>query len=206
MIPIWEQIPSTAVGHSLADLNRRFMEICAEHREANRAQAFAFLLVDVDTPEFNKMLRDRDYWSALNAIAGRFLSVFTLMVQPSRTTGPKHLRGLRETMARYFPLQEEVRFPALMLFQVSGEQVSEYTLVQLHSTGVESAYQELRDLLQGIAEALALIDPIGQADPKRAFHAASRYLRKKKGLHALKGSIKVLWQIKDVIPFVGGLV
>src|SRR2546426_2572318 len=130
VIPIFEQKPTGSVGYSFPEFQKRFLDICAEHRSSGRALAFAFLLIDTDTPEFIKMLRDPDYWRALDQVAGRYLSVFTLMTHQPQSdykresrqmagVGPVHDPGVkvRLILNSYFGLGGKLDLPAVLLFQ-----------------------------------------------------------------------------------------
>ena len=58
----------------------RFLEVLIKtskkHQKENRALAFAFVIYNFENPAIAKILRDSDYWNALNKIAGKYLTIF----------------------------------------------------------------------------------------------------------------------------------
>ncbi|WPU92487.1 hypothetical protein SNE25_24475 [Mucilaginibacter sabulilitoris] len=52
------------------------LTICEKHKDESRALAFAFLIYDFKDHTVNKILKDKSYWNALDAISGKFLSIF----------------------------------------------------------------------------------------------------------------------------------
>ncbi len=219
VIPIFEQKPTGSIGYSFPEFQKRFLNICAEHRSSGRALAFAFLLIDVDTPEFMKMLRDPDYWRALDHVAGRYLSVFTLMTRQPRFdhkresrqltgVGPVRDPGMKVQviLKSYFGLDGTIDLPAVLLFQVDEEKVSGYCLVQLRADAVEPAFNEVRELLRDLADAVGKSDSKGASDPQKLFDAIKTRLRKRKAVRVVKGGLKVLSELKDVVGLAGGVV
>ncbi len=58
------------------EFNEYFLKLCKRQKEQNRALAFAFLVYDFDDQAINQVLKNKDYWSSLDIISGKFLSVF----------------------------------------------------------------------------------------------------------------------------------
>jgi len=52
------------------------LNICKTHQEQNRALAFAFIVYDFYDYTVSKILDDTHYWSSLDKISGKYLSVF----------------------------------------------------------------------------------------------------------------------------------
>jgi hypothetical protein len=59
------------------------LEICKKHKEQQRALAFAFIVYDFDNYTIQQALKNKDYWSTLDKISGRHLSVFYINSQDS---------------------------------------------------------------------------------------------------------------------------
>jgi len=57
------------------------METTKMHKEQGRALAFAFIIYDFDNHTINQILKKEDYWSSLDKISGRNLSVFYINSQ-----------------------------------------------------------------------------------------------------------------------------
>jgi len=219
VIPVFEQKATGSVGYSFPEFQARFLDICAEHRASGRALAFAFLLLDVDTPEFIKMLRDPDYWRALDQLAGRYLSVFSLMTHQPQSEykresremaaiGPVADPGMKVQLIlnSYFGLDGKVDLPAVLLFQVAENKVSGYCLLQLRADTIEPAFNEVRDILRDLADALEKTETAGRSDPQASFDAIKNRLRKRKAVRVAKNGLKVLSELKDVLGLAGGVV
>lgn len=216
MVPIFEQTPDGEHGYSFPNFEERFLSICEEHREAGRALAFAILLFDVDSPEMIKMLRDPDYWSALDRVSGSCLSVFTLLTSQPRSShdlefrglagvGPVHDPGmkLQLILRSYFGVSETVRFPSVLLFQVDRQAVSGYCFVQLRSDSVETIFNEVRALIRDVAEALAASMGQGAGESEELFTAIKRRLLKRSTVQFLKDGKKVFDNVKDIVSLAG---
>jgi len=218
VVPIFEERPDGPVGYRFNEFRERFMAICAEHRTAGRALAFAFLLFDIDTPELIKVLRDPDYWRALDRVSGSYLSVFTLVGHQPRSdhqTERRNLTGigpvsdpgarLQLILNSYFGLQTTVDLPALVLFQVEEGRVSGASFIQLQAGSVEATFNEIRELLRDVVDALATSGQKGHSDAGAAFEAIRARLRKRKVVRYLKVGAKTIWELKDIASLVGGV-
>lgn len=218
MVPIFEQKPDGEHGYSFPHFEERFLSICEEHRATGRALAFAILLFDVDSPEMIKMLRDPDYWSALDRVSGSCLSVFTLLTHQPKSShdlevrglagvGPVHDPGmkLQLILRSYFGGSEAVRLPSVLLFQVDRQTVSGYCFAQLRADGVEPIFNEVRALIRDVAEALAASMGQGAGDPEELFAAVKRRLLKRSAIQFLRDGKKVFDNVKDIVNLAGML-
>ncbi len=79
MIGITVEGSTCRADYSFEEFWDRFLEICEEHRATGRALAFAFILYDFPHPQIIKMLRDTDYWRALDRLSGKHLTVFSVV-------------------------------------------------------------------------------------------------------------------------------
>ena len=58
------------------NLKKSIMETCENHKKEGRALAFAFIVYDFENHTIPIILKNKDYWSSLDKISGRRLSVF----------------------------------------------------------------------------------------------------------------------------------
>lgn len=52
------------------------LDICKEHKTKRRALAFAFLVYDFEDNTIQEILEHTKYWSTLDKVSGRFLTIF----------------------------------------------------------------------------------------------------------------------------------
>jgi hypothetical protein len=149
-------------------LYKSILDVCADHQSSNRALTFGFLLYNVQNPQIIKVINDPDYWKALHATAGRYLSLF-YVVQPDEMFGKDlsdndgiERRGLHEIkgiqfipiLKQYFELDEQIDLPAILFFQVKDRMIVDYFIVKLDKHHIEDAYMELKQHLDIVVKAL----------------------------------------------------
>lgn len=150
-------------------------ELCEQHKNDNRALAFAFLIYDFENPQIIKILDDRDYWNALHHISGNLLSIYyihskeQIFAEDLEESSPIEQRGLFKgttdekyqfvvpILKRYFKLENNVKLPSVLFFQTNGGMVTDYFLVELKEEAVEKSFLELKSYIKAAVERLALI-------------------------------------------------
>src|SRR5690606_22458679 len=63
-------------GVSLEEFNVYLMRICAEHKDAGKALAFAFLVYDFENHTISQILHNEDLWLSLHHLSGEYLTIF----------------------------------------------------------------------------------------------------------------------------------
>jgi hypothetical protein len=58
------------------EFRNHIIELCRLHHEQRRALAFAFLVYDFSNHAIKEVLENKNYWSSLDIIAGKYLSIF----------------------------------------------------------------------------------------------------------------------------------
>lgn len=170
---------------SAADFNETIIDVCMKHKEEGRALAFAFILYDFENPQIFMILDDKDYWNALDAIAGRYLSVYYVhshektFASDLATISDREQRGLypveNQTSIKpllpmlkgYFELDEVAKNPSILFFQVEGTLISDYFLIELPDEKIEDSYLELKTYISSAVDRLKMIAPenYGNAQP-----------------------------------------
>lgn len=56
--------------------HKYLLDLCRKHHDEQRALAFAFIVYDFEDHTVNQIIKNHDYWSALDKIAGNYLSIF----------------------------------------------------------------------------------------------------------------------------------
>ena len=201
------------------EFEARFLEICEEHRRSGRALAFAFLLYDVRNAEMLKVLRDSDYWRALDHLSGAYLTVFSFQaVEPqedyaverrgmSGITGAADLGMKNQLILRsYFPLEGHLSLPALLFFQVEGGEIVNYYLWQLTQQRVEDAFIELREAIGIAVKAVEQVAEENRGNAHEIFNLIEQRLKARRlKLRILKG-VRALKEVRDAGSLVTMLV
>jgi hypothetical protein len=196
-------------GYRFREFETGVLSICEQHQLEHRASAFAFILHDSTHPEVNRVLQDRDYWASLNTIAGHDLTVFSLHASHLRDAldidnveyshrASQIGRRARTVLQVTFGL-EEVRFPALLFFQVQDTAVLGTRLVTLRAITTDQTYRELANLIRMAAEAVR--DSVGKPirDPQRAFERIEAALRERRVLTVVKAGIDAIPRVNDLL-------
>jgi hypothetical protein len=175
MIPIISHGQAGEQGYTFSNFEALFLNICESHREERRALAFAFILYDLRSPQVAKALKDLDYWQALDKISDRYLSVFSFHTMPSqrlqrrrRNSNNNHMKCMtsvsiddfedgRSMLERYFYLEQNIKLPAILFFQVSNAEIVGSKLVQLTKDTTEESFIEIKDIISGAAEAVSSV-------------------------------------------------
>ena len=137
------------------DFSNGIIELCEKHREESRALAFAFLIYDFRNPQIIKVLEDADYWNALDTISGKFLSIYYIhsrernFAEDLSAANDLERRGLHPInggmpfsnllpiLKKYLALDNNVKLPSILFFQVEGKLISDYFLIELSEEGIE---------------------------------------------------------------------
>ncbi len=78
MIPI---VANKEQSFDAESFEKYIIETTKMHKEQGRALAFAFIIYDFDNHTINQILKKEDYWSSLDKISGKNLSVFYINSQ-----------------------------------------------------------------------------------------------------------------------------
>nr|VFJ64825.1 MAG: hypothetical protein BECKFW1821C_GA0114237_100653 [Candidatus Kentron sp. FW] len=175
-IPPGINVPRLPIGSLGAnELQKYLLQLCAQSQNAG-VVAFWALIYDERTAEFRQLLRNEDYWDALDRISGPDFEIFAIRdEQQSRWEGGgvmheiMHLitmvstsRSLGRTiyfsrlLKEYFN-EEDTRlaYPSLLLFLVHSGKVSKCRLVPLRYGTIDAVFDQLRALFSIISDTIA---------------------------------------------------
>lgn len=185
--------------------------LCAP-REGS-ANLFGVILYTREQPHITRVLRDRDYWAALNEAAGPRWEVFAAIAEPPeiQVTQPPvgtmgSLRAVEVEPAinlaprDAFGMAASVRFPALVVFceDASGQLWSHVASLSDASDG--EAFGTLQSALRSVAQSLeGMIDEYRRVD-SRAFHVATATLTGRAEWTMVRRLLKGWVALKEVIP------
>lgn len=143
--------------------------ICDNLQKQNNILTFGFIIYDETTPQYRKLLRDKDYWEALDRISGDKLMVFALSdkvdsmwegnntfelmtaFSPSRSSKTKSYSHL---LSEVFDDQALLVYPSVLFFQVFAGEIYKYRLVPLRRGTVEESFSAVQKLFESIAKVL----------------------------------------------------
>jgi hypothetical protein len=197
-------------GYSFEEFDRKFEAICNSHLEEGRALAFAFILYDFDHPEVAKVLRDSDYWNALDQISGRFLTVFSFdltgknarRLQSSFGNPRSVRRRLHDStgfIGKRFGEEIKATMPSILFFQVSAGRVSNSHIVKLGADTVEEAFHEIRDALSVAVEAVHGVKLEFRSNTDEIFNLILTELKNRSTSFTVKRAVDWMGTVRDVI-------
>ncbi len=159
-------------GGNSKSLENYILEVCNQHKEENRALAFAFIISDLDDPQITKILRDNDYLQALHKISGNFLTIFYLndnyvnkTIQKAEVSNIMYIEfGVQRIDApnNYSPKylaknllnKENLPSPSILFFQVKDNNIIDYTFAQIRKEKIEEAFNEIKGIIKTAIDSL----------------------------------------------------
>lgn len=195
-----------------------FLEICNGHKDQDRALAFAFILYDFESPQLLKVLRDTDYWRSLNQKSGNYLTVFSIhykekvKVRGSHSFSPKSGgnnfskldRSSNQLVRKYFG-EINIKYPAILFFQVDKENVTDALLIELDEKKIESAFLELKEYIDSAVQALESILPEYRKNHQEIFNNLDLNVRSTKTIKRIKRFSRVAKSIIELASTVEGM-
>jgi len=190
-------------------------KICADMHNELGILTFGMIIYDQSNPEVRKLLRDSDYWAALEKTSGDRMVIFCLQdrIEPLTSISAILMRkvlvrlksvgilsffqtpfdDLGEScsyiMKRLFDHETVLVYPSVIFFQVAGDEISDYCFVPLERHDVYHSYKEMNELFQCVAGVLTNITPPNFGNRKEIFNLIKdKLLTRKYALSVLRGS------------------
>lgn len=155
---------------SANELQKYLLQLCTQSQNAG-VVAFGALIYEERTAELRQLLRNEDYWDALDCVSGPDFEVFAIRdEQQSRYKGSgryemitaasiNRSRGqtiyFSRLLKEYFHEDDtRLAYPSLLLFLVDSGKVSKCRLVPLSYGTIDSVFDQLRTLFSAIAETI----------------------------------------------------
>lgn len=144
MVPIYEQGKGDGIGHSFESFVKRFIDICNEHLANRKAKAFAFLLYDFNDSHIKSILKSQGGFTKLDRLSGSNLSLFYLH------SNDKHLlKSFNDVFLQAFEIdRENVNLPLMVFFNISDNEVTDLSIVELEQANLMFAFNELYEIIQ----------------------------------------------------------
>jgi len=205
----FESFRSRIEGHSGKEFIENLEKICDELHNVLNILNFGMLVYDETNPEFRKILRDKDYWDALEKASGDKMVIFSLAdkldveivdepisegdarlefmtsFKPSHRTKSKSYSRLIKSI---FNDEGLLVYPSVIFFQVMDKEVCDYTLVPLKRKDVWASAKAIQDLFASISIVLNNILPEYYGNQKEIFDLVIKELQRQKfTMYLLKG-------------------
>lgn len=218
MVPIY--IMNEGVGIEFKDFEDRMIRICNEHKEQNRALAFAFILYDFNNPNIRKILEDDVYWMDLHTTSGKYLTIFSLHYKNKQfkfkdfmtrvdTDGMLNI-NTNLLIERYFGKDMDVTYPSLLFFQVDKSTIIDSLIISLTEKDLENSFNELKEYVNTSITALKKITPENKINYQEIFDRLEEQLSRintKKNIRRVKDKatpvISLLVTIKELLALIG---
>lgn len=216
---------ATDERYDFDSFREQMIQICNEHRDTNRALAFAFILYDFENPHLTKILKDREYWIALDKISGEYLTVFSLNYKDQESVGievltnisgskeltdiPTSLNpsvGTNKLIEKYFGSKVIVNYPAILFFQVDNYSVIDSLLIDLKEEEIERGFLELKGYLKKAVSALEKITPENKQNVAEIFDCLERELKSARTIRKIKRFTKNAGEILGLVSSIKSIV
>jgi hypothetical protein len=181
-------------GDSVEQFQKEFLLICNEHQNDGRALAFAFILYDFEHPQIAKILRDEDYWGALNAISGSYLTVFSFRQQNPNAT----FDNSRKFISDRFKVELPESNPSILFFQVVGDQIYESFVVDIESEMIEEAFIEIKHILLTAVKSVEQVLPENRRNKSGTFNLIVNAMAQRKAFLRIKKVVTFAKSVKEL--------
>lgn len=186
LIPPSVAVPRVPLGSiPSAHLATYLMELC----QRPQVTAFGALVYDEGTVSLRKLLRDPDYWDALDKASGPHLEVFALRDSVGYESDARYIEMLTaasisrsqsrgyyfsKLLKEYFGMNRTtLAYPSFLLFLVEQHRVKSCLLIPFKAPSIEEAYHRLLPLFSAISSG---IEEVG--GPQTSAEAIWRHLKK----------------------------
>jgi hypothetical protein len=157
-----------------------------------------------------KVLRDEDYWQALDELSGPRWAV--LAVRAARgeygfpNLGPGQIGMMRmvwkepranKELLDAFEIDSTAGLPVIVIFAQDQDGEVYRTVLKIDDSSEESAFKSVKEILTTVADALEKVDESNLQKGVRAYHAVSYSISNHKEWEALRKGFKILERIRS---------
>lgn len=154
------------IGIDAREFEEKFVQICIDHRETNRARVFAFILTDFHTMEANHFVLNDEFWNKLHTTSGDFLTVFHFDYKSKevnrlfRTGKSDFVReqfdNFFDSLSKVFDTDEfhHIKMPAILFFQTNKAEILDFFCVELESKRLQENMNDLKDYIESAVDSV----------------------------------------------------
>jgi hypothetical protein len=174
------------------------------------ASIFGVILYTEAHANIIKVLRDDDYWTALNVITGPHWIIFSIRPSKGKTSHPPGTMGRMEeiwmepeenkALLREFELKSTENLPLFIVFAKDEDgEILKHSL-QLKDTSIEEAYGSIKEALELVTNAIIGVKPENRKNVLGGFQAVNLAVSEYKGWKKMQKAIKFYIWVKRLIP------
>jgi len=155
---------------SAEELKQYLLDLCAQSRRSG-VVAFGCMVYDETTVELRKLLRDQDYWDALDKVSGPNFEIFAikdeqkygqdvsksfeLMTAASLSRSRSRGYYFSKLLKEYFNEEKmALAYPSFVLFLVENQKVTHCRLIPLSRDSTHKVFLRLQEMFTTIADSI----------------------------------------------------
>jgi hypothetical protein len=209
MFTIEEVIGPGKQGYAGDNFEKRLLEICDEHQKDNRALIFAFLVYNFEDAAVTKVVKDRDYWTALNKASGSAISIFSLH-SPTAKQAKIHkwseeaLGKIQKFVQKHFGSGGMNDRPGIFFFQVSGKKLIDSYFVGFSKKKLEDVFEEMLGIVKEVASSLEKVEHQNRGNAQEVFYLVEDAMKQRKLVNDIVRGAKGVANFKSVAKAILG--
>lgn len=201
---------SNIQGMSAESFLSDFEKICNDYYNKLKVLSFAMILYDESIPEFVKLLRDNDYWKALDKSSGDKLIIFTLRDEQESafTNSIRYLvsmpsadydKSYSSIIKKLFNDEKLLVYPSVLFFQIFKNEICDYRIIPLKRSDIHSSFTALQNLFTSIATVLDKILPQYYSNQREIFELIKTELLNQKYTLYIKRGTKSIYELVSIL-------
>jgi len=170
------------------------------------ANLFGVIMYTDAHPHVKKILRDDDYWAALDDLSGPRWSIFSVRVMPGRREFPPpppdsfsfmvpvwREPASNKELLSVFQLDSTEQLPKLIVFAEDEQGDIHRSTIDIDDSSELSAYTSLKEAISKVATAVDYVSTEYLKENVQAFYAVKRAIDDHKQMQVLRHGLN-LWQ------------
>ncbi|MCF6269500.1 MAG: hypothetical protein L3J41_07310 [Melioribacteraceae bacterium] len=203
---------------TIEEFRKDFINICRSHHSDKRALVFAFLLYDFDNAYISQIIKNPEYWNALDYLSGKYLSIFYIHTKDKnlfdKYESPKVLYNMlsvlgnkspyeesRTILENHFGIKSRIKLPSVLFFQVRENSLSDYFIVELKASSLETLFNELIDTVRETVTTLQKVEKENYNNLNEVFELIRTSIRNKHQLELITKVIKKI-PVVNLLSFI----
>lgn len=189
------------------------IDLVDNHKPSDsEANVFGIILYTDAHPHIKKLLKDDDYWEALDEWSGPQWAVYSTRALKGTVGLPEMPKGCvgfmvpvwkepreNKKLLDAFEIESTESLPLLLVFAKDEDGSILKNEIKIPSSSVEESYNSLKEALNNISQALAKVEQKNLKNPLGVHSAVSFAIQNKKDWKRLRNGIKVWQWLKSVL-------